>query len=179
MKYINFTKIVEPPRMARVESAWAGLHRIMGELLDRYQVGRNSALEFGVCWGFSTVTLSNYFNEVTGIDIFDGGECPDDLAGAQAACAPYKNIKLVKSSYQDWIAKDNKQYDLIHCDADHSFKHTYELGKWAIQHAPIVIFHDVETLHPVKPAVEKLAQEFTSGEWDNFPHYHGLGILRR
>ena len=57
-------------KMIPVTSAWKGLELIIKDIMNRFNVARNSCIEFG----FSTVVFSNYLKTVKGIDTFIGDE---------------------------------------------------------------------------------------------------------
>jgi hypothetical protein len=61
-------KINLPPKLIDVPSAWKGLESILLDLIERFRIPRNTALEFGVDYGYSTVALSNYFSRVIAVD---------------------------------------------------------------------------------------------------------------
>jgi hypothetical protein len=65
---------------------------------------------------------------------------------------------------------------MIHVDIVHTFEDTYKVGKWAVQHAPVVIFHDTESFLDVKMAVAAVAEEADRAFY-NYTPCHGLGIL--
>ena len=172
--------IWEPKKLALplialdVPSAWKGLEQVIEPLLDEFNIGRDTCLDMGVDYGFSTVAFSNYFKEVTGIDHFKG----DKHAGFRDLYQQVKqigipNINFVQSDYKDFIKDNNNYYNLIHIDLVHTYKDTYKAGKWAINHADMVIFHDTESFPEVHRAVEDLRE----GEWFNYPEHHGLGII--
>lgn len=173
----NFEKRT-PARILKEPSAWQGLESILDDLLNHYHVDRLVALEFGVEYGYSTIALSNFFDQVIGVDTFEGdmhSGHKEELARAQKNCAPYENIKLIQSSYQDFTKDNDEQYNLIHIDIVHTYEDTYACGKWAIEHAPVVIFHDTESF----PEVKKAVHDLSGGLYDNYPHHHGLGIISR
>ena len=61
----------ETPRLANVGSAWGNIPTILKDIIERFDIKTESAIEFGVEYGYSTSALSNYFENVTGVDIFD------------------------------------------------------------------------------------------------------------
>ena len=180
-------KTDRPERVLSIPShlagtSWAGNESIIADLLDRFHVGRKSALEFGVEFGYSAVALSNFFDKVIGVDTFLGDEHsnfrPDYSEDARNLCAPYDNIKLVQSSWEDWTAKapPKARYDLIHVDIVHNYQPTFDCGLWAVKHAPIVIFHDTLSFHDVMRACEDLAEQQKLNFY-NYEYNFGLGIL--
>jgi predicted O-methyltransferase YrrM len=169
-----------PERMLEVVSAWKGLEEIIEDILERFDIGRDSCIEFGVEFGYSSVVFSNYFKKVTGVDIFVGDEHTDFKGDhydrTKASLAEYSNIELIRSDYRDWIKKDNKQYDLAHVDIVHNYKETFECGLWASQHSSCTIFHDTESFPEVRRAVIDIAKA-TSKRAYNYPYHNGLGII--
>jgi hypothetical protein len=174
MQTVNF-KTNNPPRILKYPSAWKGLDLILDDLIKRYDIKTNKALEFGVEFGYSTVALSGYFDRVIGVDTFEGDEHAGETDSWEIAswnCSKYDNIKLIKSDYKDF--KTEEQFDLIHVDIIHTYQDTYDCGKWAMEHAPVVIFHDTESF----PAVRQAVEDLSGGNWDNYPYHHGLGIIK-
>ena len=70
-EYVPLKKTV-PRSTIPVMSAWKGLELIIEDILDRFNIERESCIEFGVEFGFSSVVFSNYFKTVKGIDTFTG-----------------------------------------------------------------------------------------------------------
>src|SRR5208282_77040 len=144
-KYVDMPKLAEQPFV----SAWKGHDRILHDLIERFQISCHTALEFGVQWGYSTSALANVFEKVIGIDTFQG----DKHSGVHGLCfsdtarrlQSWSNIQLCQQTYQDRIALDKEQYDLIHVDIVHTYEDTLALGLWATAHAKLVIFHDTES----------------------------------
>lgn len=173
-------KKVKPEHLIETLSAWKGLEMIMADIIERFQIGRESCIEFGVEFGYSTVVLSNYFKSVTGIDIFTGDEYTDfkgdHFERTKAALKAFKNINLVRSDYKDWIKTDTKIYDFSHVDIVHNFEETFECGLWATKHSKCTIFHDTESFPEVRKAVYKIA-EVTGKRVFNYPFHNGLGII--
>jgi hypothetical protein len=58
----------------------------------------------------------------------------------------------------------------------HDYETTYTAGRWAVDHSPVVIFHDTESFPSVKEAVSAIAEE-TGRTFYNFREFNGLGIL--
>jgi len=175
MKVVDFKKKL-PKRLLPEQSAWMGLESILDDLIKRYNVENSLALEFGVEYGYSTIALSNFFTLVVGVDTFEGDTHSghkEEYERAKKNCGEYDNIELVKADYKDFIKSDDAWYDIIHIDIVHTYEDTYKCGKWAIQHAPVVIFHDTESFPEVRQAVEDLSK----GKWDNYPKHNGLGII--
>lgn len=180
-------KVVKPPRMLDIpeplaRTSWGGIESIIEDVLNRFSVKREIALEFGVEFGYSTVTLSSFFKQVIGVDWFKGDEHsrfrPDYSQDTKQCCSPYPNITLVQALWQDFtrLQPDSARYDLIHIDIVHTYEETFPCGLWACQHAPIVIFHDTESFAEVKRALCDLAEQ-TGRKFYNFQPSFGLGIL--
>jgi|GEM_PF-1683053 hypothetical protein len=175
-KYVDMPKLAEQPFV----SAWKGHDRILHDLVERFQIPCHTALEFGVQWGYSTSVLANVFEKVIGIDTFQG----DKHSGVHGLCfsdtarrlQSWSNIQLCQQTYQDRIALDKEQYDLIHIDIVHTYEDTLALGLWATAHAKLVIFHDTESYPEVKRAVNDIAKQ-TGREFYNYEPHCGLGIL--
>jgi hypothetical protein len=170
------------PRSIEVFTAWKGLEEIIPDIIERFDLGTERCLEFGVEHGFSTVALSSYFSSVTGVDTFQGDRhtaiFTDIYEQTLATVAPYGNIQLVRSDYQSFIksAEQSKMYDLIHVDIIHTFADTYDCGLWSAKHSTCTIFHDTESFPAVKQAVREVARE-TGKKFYNFTEFFGLGIV--
>jgi hypothetical protein len=175
-----------PSRVASVPSAWRGIDSILPDLLDRFHVGRGTALEFGVEFGFSTVALSNYFERVVAVDHFLGDSYAgrpansDDLYNeTRERFLPYPNISLHRESWENFTGHHVGGFDMCHIDIDHSYEQTWGCGFWAVQHAPVVIFHDTTSFpDDVGRAVQDLAEQFNMKLYEYDDHC-GLGILTR
>ncbi len=174
------TKKRQPEKTLDVVTAWAGLEQIIEDILERFNIGRESCIEFGVEFGYSSVVFSNYFIKVTGVDIFMGDEHTDFKGDhydkTKTSLAEYKNIELFKSDYRDWIKEDKAQYDFSHVDIVHNYKETYECGLWAARHSTCTIFHDTESFPEVRRAVIDIAKA-TGKKVYNYPYHNGLGII--
>ena len=161
-------------------SAWKGLELIIGDVIKRSGINCNSCLEFGVEYGFSTAVFANYFDNVTGVDLFTGdihaGYKGNIFDAASENLKAFKNISLIKSDYKDFISDQNSRYDMIHVDIIHTYEATYECGLWAARHSDCTLFHDTESFSSVKKAVRDIAKK--SGKtFYNYPFFNGLGIL--
>ena len=171
---------VPPAHGLETVSAWKGIEDILADLIQRFNLGTDRCLEFGVEYGFSTVALSSYFRQVTGVDTFIGDEhtvSKDDIYQQTSdRLAPYQNIQLIRSDYRDYIQKDDARYDLVHVDIVHTFADTYACGLWAANHAKCAIFHDTESFAAVKQAVRQIART-TGKTFYNFEESNGLGII--
>jgi len=172
-----------PSSEPRPPSGWIGLERIMPELVRLFCKKREFALEFGVEYGYSTAVLAQLFHNVTGVDWFVGdehsGQRENYYAKTVANLNRWSNIELIQSRYQEFIANlDNQSsYDLIHVDVVHTYEATYECGRWAADHSPVVIFHDTQFIwKEPKEAILRIAEE-TGKEFYNYEPCNGLGIL--
>ena len=161
--------------------AWSGLEAIIPDILNRFGVSRQSALEFGVEYGYSLSCFSSLFEKVTGVDTFLGdshsGENRDFYETTKSNLSQLTNINLVRSDYRSFISSERIRWNLIHIDIVHTYQDTYECGLWSLNHADIVLFHDTQSFKPVKRAVANLAREFKL-PFFNYPYLNGLGILR-
>lgn len=173
-------KKVKPTKMINVITAWQGLEMIIEDIIERFDIGNESCIEFGVEFGYSTVVFSNYFKNVTGVDIFLGDEHTDfkgdHYEKTKASLAEYENIELIKSDYKDWIQKDTEMYDFSHVDIVHNYKETFECGLWAAKHSKCTIFHDTESFPEVRRAVIDIAKAAGKKVY-NYPYNNGLGII--
>lgn len=169
-----------PPRVLTPPTAWKGIESILGDLIQRFNIGSRRCLEFGVEHGYSTVALSCFFDTVTGVDTFHGDkhtENKNDIyAQTSERLSGFSNIRLVRSDYRDWIAKDDSFYDLIHVDIVHTYADTFVCGLWSARHAQCAIFHDTLSFPAVKRAVLDIARQ-TGKRFYNFEESYGLGIL--
>lgn len=174
--YVELPKLADQP----IVSAWQGIDRILPDIIERFQIPCRTALEFGVQWGYSTSALACLFNKVIGVDTFQGDKHAGvhNLSFSDTArrLQPWSNIQLCQQTYQDRIALDREQYDLIHIDIVHTYEDTFALGYWAVDHAKVILFHDTESYPEVKRAVNDLAQQ-TGREFYNYEGSYGLGIL--
>ena len=174
------SKLTKPENLLDVISAWKGLELIIEDILDEFSIGRQSCIEFGVEFGYSTVVFSNYFKKVTGVDTFEGDIHTDNKENhyeqTKEKLSVYGNIELIKSDYQNWILKDNSRYDFAHVDIVHTYKETFECGLWTANHSDCTIFHDTESFPEVKQAVLDIAKT-TGQSVYNYPNHYGLGIL--
>lgn len=169
-----------PENILQVSSSWKGLEMIVEDILDQFDVARDTCIEFGTERGYSTVVFSNYFKKVKGVDIFIGdkhsGLKVDHYDETLSSVSKFKNIELVKADYKDHIKKDNEQYDFAHVDIVHAYEETYECGLWAVRHSKCCVFHDTESYPQVRKAVFDIAKH-TGKKVYNYPYHHGLGII--
>jgi hypothetical protein len=171
------------PVSPTVPSGWTGLERIMPALVRLFCRKRESALEFGCEYTFSTNVLAQLFDHVTGVDWFKGDEHSswrDDYSAiARANVAHRKNVVLFQSSYQEWIAgaPSDIHFDLCHVDVVHTYQATYETCRWAADHCDVVIAHDTSFIwKEPKEAMLRVAEE-TGRDFYNYEPCNGLGIL--
>jgi hypothetical protein len=169
-----------PARVLPVATAWKGIESVLGDLIQRFGIGTRRCLEFGVEFGYSTAALSCFFDSVTGVDIFIGDKHTRDkgdiFAETSARLSRFDNIRLVRSDYRDWTAKDESFYDLIHVDIVHTYIDTLNCGLWSARHSQCVLFHDTQSFWAVKRAVIDISRQ-TGKRFYNFKESNGLGIL--
>lgn len=170
----------QPEHLLDISSAWKGLEQIIEDILIRFNIERNSCIEFGTEFCYSTVAFANYFKQVKGIDIFIGdihsGHKVDHYESTKQSVAQFKNIELIQSDYQEYIQQDNTQYDFAHVDIIHTYEDTFKCGLWAVQHSKCCVFHDTESFPEVRKAVYDIAKQ-TGKKVYNYPYHHGLGII--
>lgn len=171
---------VDLPKLAQVGTAWNGVDRILYDIVNRFNVPQGHALEFGVEHGYSTSALANVFAKVTGVDTFCGdqhsGYKDDHYQSTREILKPWPDISLSQVSYEQWIRFDEGSYDLIHIDIVHTYHDTYMCGRWSVEHAPVVLFHDTESFPDVRRAVGDLAIDMNR-KFYNYEPCHGVGIL--
>ncbi len=180
---INYlpTKIDIPKKLIHSKSqAWVGLEKIILDIIEFSKINQNSALEFGVEFGYSTAVLANYFKKVTGVDIFTGdphaGHHGDIFESTKSNLRGFENIELIKADYRDYILSNNQTYDMIHVDIIHTYEDTYACGLWGAQHSRCTIFHDTQSFPEVKKAVSDIAKK-THKKFYNYRKCNGLGIV--
>lgn len=160
--------------------AWVGLEKIIADIIRFAGIEPNTALEFGVEFGYSTAAFANYFKEVTGVDIFTGdehaGHHGDIYETTKTNLKEFNNIRLVKADYRDYIRSENKQFDLIHVDIIHTYEDTYACGLWSAEHSSVTLFHDTQSYPAVKHAVADVAKK-TNKKFYNYRLCNGLGIV--
>ena len=171
------------PKLATQKpSAWGDIPSILEDIIKRFNIKKDKAIEFGVEWGYSTSALSNYFSEVTGVDTFKGDEHAgfkgDIFEETKSYLSEFTNIKLVKSPYQDYIVDNNEYCNLSHVDIVHTYEDTFKCGEWCVNHSDIVIFHDTESFDDVKRACQDLSIKYNL-DFYNYKGSYGLGILVR
>src|SRR5271155_1913632 len=167
MTPITYTprKLVKPLRMPQVGTAWDGNELILEDLIERFQISPKRCIEFGVEHGYSTAALANYFKHVIGVDTFGGdqhagfGDADKTFAATAEMLKGFPNITLARTSYQDWIRKDDSKYDLCHIDIVHTWDDTFACGAWAADHSDVILFHDTQSFPEVGEAVQDLAYD--------------------
>jgi hypothetical protein len=170
----------KPTRGLEIISAWKGHELIIEDILERFQIPRRTFLEFGVEFGFSAVAFSSYFDQVVGVDTFQGDEHTNhrgdhyDQTRERLAAFPY--IKLVRSDYADFIKQHQDPFDLAHVDIIHTYEDTYACGLWCAQRCRCTLFHDTESFPEVRRAVRDIAKVTGKRFYNYRPHY-GLGIV--
>lgn len=178
----NLNPVYVPPITVDVPTAWREVVPAIAPILRDFNVHRQTCLEFGVDYGYSTAVFANYFDSVIGVDTFLGdghaGYRDNLLAQTQNALKGFKNITLVQSDFHDFIKETRPQYNLIHIDIFHELEPTFECGRWSIDHADVVLLHDTRAFPGVMQACELIAQN-TGCKFYEWPVQHGLGILVR
>lgn len=188
-KYIPTT--FDSPRVIDVTSAWGNIPVIIKDIILRFNLKTDKALEFGVERGFSTTALAHYFKDVIGVDTWDwdfGDGIDRSYISVCTLLNEWYNIHLIELNYQEFIKlkESDIRYDLIHVDIGyetHEYEPTLECGDWALQHSDCVLFHDTLSFPGVMRACEELAEkhgfEFYNYEEEIGPAgiVCGLGIL--
>lgn len=176
------SKLAFPPRLINVPTAWREVTPVIGDILEDFAVRRDTCLEFGVDYGYSTAVFANYFSHVTGVDTFLGdghaGWRTNLLEQTASNLSGFSNISLIKSDFRDFIAEPRPQYDLIHIDIFHELEPTFDAGRWAVAHADVVLLHDTRSFPAVMRACELIAKD-AGVKFYEWPVQHGLGILVR
>ena len=162
------------------DSAWGNIPTILKEIINRFDVKTSRAIEFGVEFGYSTSAISNYFDEVIGVDIFTGdvhaGFKGDIFEVTKGVLSSFENIKLVKSSYQEFIKDNINDYDFAHVDIVHTYEDTYACGEWCVNNCKVTVFHDTLSFPDVYRACQDLSAKYNL-EFYNYEESYGLGIL--
>lgn len=175
MEYIP--KVLDNPRtILQGLSAWGKIPQILKDIIVRFNLDTDVALEFGVATGYSTSALANYFKKVIGVDPFDSTE---SYSSVKESLKDYSNILLIEGLFESFIATERGIYDLIHVDVgyfDHNYKTTYPCGEWSVQHSDCVLFHDTISYPEIKKVCEELAEKYNF-EFYNYLYDNGLGIL--
>jgi predicted O-methyltransferase YrrM len=162
------------------DSAWGNIPTILHDIISRFNINTNKAIEFGVEYGYSTAALANYFDKVIGVDIFTGDEHAgfkgDIYEDTKNNLIEYKGIELIKKSYQEFITNNNEQFDFAHVDIIHTYEDTFACGEWCVLHADVVIFHDTISFPEVFNACLDLSTKYNL-DFYNYEESFGLGIL--
>jgi hypothetical protein len=182
-KEINYipARLHTPGRLVPSTSqAWVGLESVILDIIQFSKIKTDKALEFGVEFGYSTAVLGNYFEQVTGVDLFTGdphaGFYGDLFEQTRSNLTGFQNIKLVKADYRDFIKTCSESFDLIHVDIVHTYEDTLACGLWSARHSSCTIFHDTQSFPEVKKAVAEIAAR-TGRRFYNYRKFHGLGIV--
>lgn len=183
-------KKADNPKVIDVLSAWQPLAYVIKDILDRFNIKKDLALEFGVERGYSTSVFSNYFKKVIGVDPFnwtlqDGFS--RDFESVKELVKDYPNIELIKGFSEEFINEHyNDRFDLIHIDIGydtHCYATTFPSAEWAVQHSDCILFHDTISFPEINKVCEELSEKF------GFEYYNylepvgpagqvcGLGIL--
>ncbi|MGD0341562.1 MAG: class I SAM-dependent methyltransferase [Bacteroidales bacterium] len=175
-------KIRDYPRLVKVRSAWGKIPEILQDIIMRFNIKTDVALEFGVEQGRSTSAIANYFKRVIGVDTFCYNitsmedSKPSNFYDVLKILRRFYNIQLIETRFEEFIKHDiYEKYDLIHVDLIHYYKPTYLCGEWSVQHSDCVLFHDTDM-----PEIMKVCEDLSGKynfEFYNYPHYGGLGIL--
>ena len=174
-------RLENPPHL-EVPTGWNPCETIIADIIERFDVTPNFMLEFGVEYGFSTSVFAHYFDAVIGVDWFKGDEHSGgkDLYDITAdRLRAYRHVAVERFNYKDWIAGAGEiRADMIHVDIVHTFLDTYRLGRWAVDHSDVVLFHDTLSFPSVMQAVKLISAE-TGISFYNHDNINGLGILSR
>jgi predicted O-methyltransferase YrrM len=181
---IEYVPIIrDKPKLINVVSAWYNIPTILKDIILRFNIKNDLALEFGVERGYSTTALAYYFKKVIGVDTFKNNTRILDLNRlsefqyVKELLKEYKNVELIESLFEDYIKQDNLgNFDIIHIDIIHEYEPTYMCGDWSLQHSNCVIFHDTMSFSAVMHAVTDLSIK-NNFEFYNYPYDNGLGIL--
>lgn len=188
---INYElKKADNPKVIDVLSAWQPLAYVIKDILDRFNVKRNLALEFGVERAYSTSAFANYFKKVIGVDPFNwtlADGFSRDFESVKELVKDYTNIELIKGFSEEFINSHyHDRFDLIHIDIGydtHCYATTFPSAEWAVQHSDCVLFHDTVSFPEINKVCEELSVKF------GFDYYNysepvgpagqvcGLGIL--
>jgi len=175
----DFDYTIEP---LPVPSAWVGLEKIIRPMLADFDIKPNKAIEFGVDWGYSMSALAQVFQEVIGVDHFQGddstGHVPDH-AKVTRWMSQWPNAKIIVEPFEQFFANSSnigEKWDFCHIDLSNSYEEVFACGNEAIKRCDCVIFHDTEAFADVKRACLDLADQADMNLY-NYPHNYGLGIL--
>lgn len=168
-------------KLRDVSSAWKGLEQYLPSIIRELNITPNIALEFGVDKGYSTEVLSNLFTEVVGVDSFTGDkhiihEQGESFYQHVKSSFENTNVKIIRSSFEDFISTEQRKFDLIHIDIVHLYEPTFNCADWAIQHSDVVILHDTISFPEIYRVCQDIASKHNVGFY-NIPEHFGLGIL--
>jgi hypothetical protein len=167
--------IFDNPKTINVISAWQGIPNILLDIITRFRLRDNLALEFGVERGYSTTALAHYFKHVIGVDPFYD-KLGFRFADVQTLLSAWHNIELHESKFEDYIKQENRFFNLIHIDIIHEYQPTFDCGDWSLKHSDFVCFHDTQSYPAVMQACQDLAEKHKA-RFYNYPHCNGLGML--
>ena len=173
-KYRNKIPLVDS------ESVWANISTIIWDIIHRFDLKQDRALEFGVYRGCSTSALGHYFKEVIAVDLFEGNTILGRSTVYERVRESLKNypVRLIMADYKEYINDDTQpKYDLIHIDIIHTYEDTFACGDWACKYSDCVIFHDTG-MPDIHECVTDLAEKH-SMTYYNFEEGCWLGILVR
>lgn len=165
-----------------VPTGWKGLENYMPSIIDCFNIKQKSALEFGVDSGYSLHILSQLFDNVTGVDLFESDEHIGHIQGDEfyegvmSIFSQFNNTKIVRQDFREYIKTDTKQYDLIHVDIVHLYDQTYQCAEWSIFHSNVIMLHDTISYSDVNQVCLDLSKKYNLGYY-NICDCHGLGIL--
>lgn len=176
----------EKPRLAVEHSAWEGLDTIILDIIERFDLRTELALELGVDQGYSISALANYFKRVVGVDTFQtnwqtGLARIEDsnferLHLVKKSLQSFPNVELILADADSFIEQEQHKYDLIHIDLNHGYEEVVKFGSWALEHSKCVIIHDtisyIDTMEACKFLESKCNISFY-----NYPKCNGLAIL--
>ena len=168
-------------RRDNISTAWRGLEDYIFPIINRFNIKRDTALEFGVDHGYSTDILSQAFNKVVGVDSFVGDAHiihaqGEDFYNTVKNSFNNTNVEIVRSSFENFIKNNNNSYDLIHIDIVHEYEPTFICADWAIQHSDVVILHDTVSFPEIYKVCQDIALKHNVGFYNITEHF-GLGIL--
>jgi len=170
--------------LLNVPTGWKGLETFMVPIMERYNVKKDLALEFGVDSGYSCHVLSQLFNKVIGVDTFQGDihighSQGDEFFKQTKERLNSPNIELIRANYKDYIKSDNRNYDLIHIDIVHLYNETYECADWSVKRSNLVVLHDTNSFPDVNRVCIDISKKYNLEYNSSITKYHGLGILYR
>jgi hypothetical protein len=172
-------KVKGYPELLKVTSAWEPLAGVIIDILNRFNIKLNLALEFGVERGYSTAVFANYFHQVIGVDPFnwtieDGVK--RDYFSVLPLIKQFQNIALIPGYSEEFMMANMwSRYDLIHIDIGydtHAYLTTYPAGEWAVQHSDCVLFHDIFSFPEINQVCEELSAKYG---FDYYGYNEGIG----